>query len=211
MRQRQRKYKMMAFEVAVRNPERYTSILQILKAHEGRKLDKDVVFEIVFQLCEEGIISPKDLAADATDEEIYEAARLANADSFIKHLPDGYDTFITNDGANLSQGQRQLLSIARAAVANPPILVLDEATSSIDTENEKVIIAAMNKVMKNRTSLIVAHRLSTVVNADKIIVLKNGKILEMGNHTELLYKKGYYFDLYRNQFLQDSINETLNN
>ena len=148
---------------------------------------------------------------DATDEEIIEACKLVNAHSFISKLPDGYNTDLGEGGNKLSLGEKQLISFARAIVANPSLLVLDEATSSIDTENEKVIIAAMNKVMKNRTSFIVAHRLSTVVNADKIIVLKNGKILEMGNHTELLYKKGYYFDLYRNQFLQDSINETLNN
>ena len=106
------------------------------------------------------------------------------------------------DSLNSMVGEKQLISFARAIVSNPAILVLDEATSSIDTENEKMIIAAMSKVMKNRTSLLVAHRLSTVVDADKIIVLKNGKILESGNHLELLRKKGYYFNLYKNQFLQ---------
>ena len=137
---------------------------------------------------------------DATDEEIYEAARLANADSFIKHLPDGYDTFITNDGANLSQGQRQLLSIARAAVANPPILVLDEATSSIDTRTEKLIEKGMDKLMEGRTVFVIAHRLSTIRNAQAIMVLENGRIIERGDHDDLINQHGKYYQLYTGAF-----------
>ena len=137
---------------------------------------------------------------DATDEEVYEAARLANADSFIRHLPDGYDTFITNDGANLSQGQRQLLSIARAAVANPPILVLDEATSSIDTRTEKLIEKGMDKLMEGRTVFVIAHRLSTIRNAQAIMVLENGRIIERGDHDDLIEQHGKYYQLYTGAF-----------
>ena len=133
---------------------------------------------------------------DATDEEIEAAARLANADGFIRHLPDGYDTMLTGDGANLSQGQRQLLAIARAAIADPPVLILDEATSSIDTRTEKIVQDGMDKLMKGRTTFVIAHRLSTIRNADKIIVLEQGRIVEQGNHEELLEKKGRYYQLY---------------
>ena len=121
---------------------------------------------------------------DATDEEVENAARLANADHFIRHLPQGYDTMISGDGANLSQGQRQLLSIARAAVADPPVLILDEATSSIDTRTEKLIEKGMDSLMKGRTVFIIAHRLSTVRNADVILVLEHGEIIERGNHEQ---------------------------
>ena len=128
------------------------------------------------------------------------AARLANADSFIKHLPNGYDTVITGDGASLSQGQRQLLSIARAAVANPPVLILDEATSSIDTRTEKLIQDGMDRLMHGRTVFVIAHRLSTVRNADEILVLEKGSIIERGNHDALMEKKGRYYQLYTGAF-----------
>lgn len=133
---------------------------------------------------------------DATKEEVIAAAKLANADSFIKHLPHGYDTVITGDGGGLSQGQRQLLAIARAAVANPPVLILDEATSSIDTRTEKIITEAMDKLMDGRTVFVIAHRLSTIKNSDAIMVLEQGQIIERGNHDELLAQKGRYYELY---------------
>ena len=133
---------------------------------------------------------------DATDEEVIEAAKLANADSFIERLPQGYDTVLTGDGANLSQGQRQLLSIARAASADPPVLILDEATSSIDTRTEKIVQDGMDKLMKGRTTFVIAHRLSTVKNSDCIMVLEQGRIIERGNHDELISQKGRYYQLY---------------
>lgn len=133
---------------------------------------------------------------EASDAQIYEAAKLANADHFIRHLENGYDTVITGDGASLSQGQRQLLAIARAAVANPPVLVLDEATSSIDTRTEKLIEDGMDSLMKGRTTFVIAHRLSTVRNADEIIVLEHGNIIERGTHDELIAAKGRYYFLY---------------
>ncbi len=146
---------------------------------------------------------------DATDEEIIAAAKLANAHEFISKLEKGYDTLVGEGGNKLSLGEKQLISFARAVVDNPAILVLDEATSSIDTENEKVILKAIDTVLKERTSLVVAHRLSTVVKADKILVLQNGEIIEMGTHKELLKQKGYYFDLYRNQFMQELENKMM--
>lgn len=133
---------------------------------------------------------------EASDSQVYEAARLANADNFINHLEKGYDTVITGDGASLSQGQRQLLAIARAAVANPPVLILDEATSSIDTRTEKLIEDGMDSLMKGRTTFVIAHRLSTVKNADEIIVLEHGKIIERGSHEQLIAAKGRYYFLY---------------
>ena len=133
---------------------------------------------------------------DATDEEVYGAARLAHADQFIKMLPDGYDTMISGDGEELSQGQRQLLSIARAAVADPPVLILDEATSSIDTRTESIVQQGMDNLMKGRTVFVIAHRLSTIRNSDAIIVLEHGKIIERGNHDELIKQKGTYYQLY---------------
>ena len=133
---------------------------------------------------------------DATDEEVIEAAKLANAHHFIKHLPEGYNTVLTGDGSNLSQGQRQLLAIARAAIANPPVLILDEATSSIDTRTEKIVQEGMDRLMHGRTVFVIAHRLSTIKNADVIMVLDKGHIIERGNHDRLLEKRGTYYQLY---------------
>lgn len=133
---------------------------------------------------------------EATDEEIFEAAKLSNADKFIQHLPHGYNTIITGNGEGLSQGQRQLLSIARAALNNPPVLILDEATSSIDTRTEKIVQDGMDKLMKGRTVFVIAHRLSTIKNSDLIMVLDHGRIIEKGNHKELIAKKGTYYGLY---------------
>ena len=132
---------------------------------------------------------------DASDEEVVQAAKLANAHYFIKNLPYGYKTVLDVDGQNLSQGERQLLSIARAAVADPTILILDEATSSVDTRTEKLISEGMDKLMKGRTTLVIAHRLSTVRDADAIMVLEGGVIIERGSHEELMKQKGRYYDL----------------
>ncbi|MCM1272490.1 MAG: ABC transporter ATP-binding protein/permease [Clostridium sp.] len=133
---------------------------------------------------------------DATDEEVIKAAKLANADGFIRRLPDGYNTMLTGDGANLSQGQRQLLAIARAAIADPPVLILDEATSSIDTRTEKIVQEGMDMLMKGRTTFVIAHRLSTVKNSDCIIVLEKGRVIERGPHDDLINKQGRYYQLY---------------
>lgn len=140
---------------------------------------------------------------DATDEEVIAAAKLANADYFIKHLPNGYDTILTGDGNNLSQGQRQLLSIARAAIADPPVLILDEATSSIDTRTEKIVQEGMDNLMHGRTVFVIAHRLSTIKNSDVIMVLDKGHIIERGNHESLIDKKGIYYQLYTGALEQD--------
>ena len=137
---------------------------------------------------------------DATDEECIAAAKLANADSFIRRLPQGYDTMLTANAANLSQGQAQLISIARAAVADPPAMILDEATSSIDTRTEALVQAGMDNLMKGRTVFVIAHRLSTVRNSDAIMVLDHGRIIERGSHDELLAKRGVYYQLYTGAF-----------
>ena len=140
---------------------------------------------------------------DATDEECMAAAKLANADGFIRRLPDGYNTMLTGDGANLSQGQRQLLAIARAAVADPPVLILDEATSSIDTRTEKLVQDGMDALMTGRTTFVIAHRLSTVRNSDCIMVMEQGRIIERGTHDELIEKKGKYYQLYTGNFAEE--------
>ena len=137
---------------------------------------------------------------NATDEQVIEAAKLANADSFIRMLPDGYDTKIDGSGGMLSQGQKQLISIARAAINNPPVMILDEATSSIDTRTEKIVQDGMDKLMEGRTVFVIAHRLSTVRNSKAIMVLDHGKIIERGNHEELISQKGVYYRLYTGAF-----------
>ena len=137
---------------------------------------------------------------DATDDECMEAARLAGADDFITRLPDGYGTMLTNNGSNLSQGQRQLIAIARAAVADPPVMILDEATSSIDTRTEAIVQKGMDKLMEGRTVFVIAHRLSTVMNSDVIMVLDHGRIIERGTHKELIERRGTYYQLYTGAF-----------
>ena len=137
---------------------------------------------------------------NASIDEVKRAAKIANADSFIRRLPQGYDTMVTSDGANLSQGQRQLLAIARAAIADPPVLILDEATSSIDTRTEAIIEKGMDQLMEGRTVFVIAHRLSTVRNANAIIVLEHGQIVERGDHDDLLAQKGEYYQLYNGMF-----------
>ena len=133
---------------------------------------------------------------DATDEDVINAAKLAQADRFINMLPKGYDTMLNNAGDELSQGQKQLLSIARAAISDPPVLILDEATSSIDTRTEAIVQKGMDNLMKGRTVFVIAHRLSTIRNSDAIMVLENGNIIERGSHDELLAQKGAYYQLY---------------
>ncbi len=137
---------------------------------------------------------------DATDEECMEAAKLANAHDFISRLPEGYNTLLTNNGSNLSQGQRQLIAIARAAVADPPVMILDEATSSIDTRTEALVTDGMDKLMHGRTVFVIAHRLSTVRNSDAIMVLDHGHIIERGTHEQLIEQKGTYYQLYTGAF-----------
>ena len=137
---------------------------------------------------------------DASDEDCIAAARLAGADDFVSRLPEGYDTMLENNGANLSQGQRQLLAIARAAVADPPVMILDEATSSIDTRTEAIVQQGMDKLMEGRTVFVIAHRLSTVRNSDVIMVLDHGRIIERGSHQKLIEEKGTYYRLYTGAF-----------
>ncbi len=136
----------------------------------------------------------------ASDEDCIKAAKLANADGFIRRLPDGYDTMLTGNGSQLSQGQRQLISIARAAVANPPVMILDEATSSIDTRTEALVQKGMDNLMEGRTVFVIAHRLSTVRNSDAIMVLDHGRIIERGTHDQLIAQKGTYYQLYTGAF-----------
>jgi ATP-binding cassette subfamily B protein len=140
---------------------------------------------------------------DATDEEVIAAARLVSADSFIERLPDGYQTELGERGSGLSQGQRQLIAIARVALMNPGILILDEATSSVDTRTERLIQRAFEKLLEGRTSFVIAHRLSTIRNADQVLVLKDGEIIERGNHESLLAQQGAYYDLYMSQFRRE--------
>jgi ATP-binding cassette subfamily B multidrug efflux pump len=141
---------------------------------------------------------------EATDEEIVAAAKLAHADTFIERLPQKYETILGERGSGLSQGQRQLLAIARAALADPRILILDEATSSVDTRTERLIQEALNVLLKGRTSFVIAHRLSTIHNADQVLVVDQGEIIERGRHSELLEKKGFYYNLYMSQFRSDT-------
>lgn len=142
---------------------------------------------------------------NATDEEVYQAAKEAQADEFIEKLPDGYNTVLNESASNVSQGQRQLITIARAFLANPEILILDEATSSVDTRTESLIQNAMDKLIKGRTSFVVAHRLSTIQNAEKIIVMNHGQIIETGNHKSLMDQNGFYADLYNSQFIGNNL------
>ena len=142
---------------------------------------------------------------DATEEEVYQAARMAHADGFIRELPDGYQTVLNESASNISQGQRQLLTIARAFLANPEILILDEATSSVDTRTESLIQRAMTELQANRTSFVVAHRLSTIRNAEQIIVVNHGHIIETGNHESLMAQHGFYADLYNSQFVGNNL------
>ena len=137
---------------------------------------------------------------EATDEQCIAAAKLAGADDFITRLPQGYETLLSNNGSNLSQGQRQLIAIARAAVADPPVMIMDEATSSIDTRTEAIVQKGMDKLMEGRTVFVIAHRLSTIKNADVIMVLDGGRIIERGNHQKLIAQKGTYYQLYTGAF-----------
>jgi ATP-binding cassette subfamily B protein len=145
---------------------------------------------------------------DASDEEVIEAANLAHADSFIERLPEGYKTVLGERGSGVSQGQRQLIAIARAALANPRILILDEATSSVDTRTERLIQQALEKLLEGRTSFVIAHRLSTIKNADQLLVLDQGQIVERGKHSELLARKGFYYNLYMSQFRREDTEES---
>ena len=194
------KYSLKVDKIIAGGKERQDSVYNGLKALKN----SDIV------LIHDGVrplITEKTIAdniafgkTDATREEIIEAAKQSHAHSFIKRLPKGYDTVIGEDGGSLSQGQKQLLCIARVMLASPPMLILDEATSSIDTRTEIRIQKAFNKMMKGRTTFIVAHRLSTIKEADIILVMNNGKIIEQGNHQQLLEQKGFYYNLYNSQY-----------
>jgi ATP-binding cassette subfamily B multidrug efflux pump len=173
-------------------------IRNVQKASLRRRLG--IVLQDTFLFSESVMDNIRYGRLDATDEEVVAAAKLANADQFIRRLPQGYDTPLSERGSNLSQGQRQLLAIARAVLADPAILVLDEATSSVDTRTEIHIQEALLRLMEGRTSFVIAHRLSTVRNADEILVINDGEIIERGTHEELLAQRGFYHNLYMSQF-----------
>jgi ATP-binding cassette subfamily B protein len=173
-------------------------IRNVQKAGLRRKLG--IVLQDTFLFSESVMDNIRYGRLDATDEEVVAAAKLANADQFIRRLPRGYDTPLSERGSNLSQGQRQLLAIARAVLADPSILILDEATSSVDTRTEVNIQEALLRLMEGRTSFVIAHRLSTIRNADKILVINDGEIVERGTHDELLAQRGFYHNLYMSQF-----------
>jgi ATP-binding cassette subfamily B protein len=170
----------------------------VQKASLRRKLG--IVLQDTFLFSESVMDNIRYGRLDATDEEVVAAAKLANADQFIRRLPQGYDTPLSERGSNLSQGQRQLLAIARAVLADPAILILDEATSSVDTRTEVHIQEALLRLMEGRTSFVIAHRLSTIRNADEILVINDGEIIERGTHEELLAQRGFYHNLYMSQF-----------
>ena len=175
-------------------------ILAIIWLGGTRNLSVFVSFVVVFPMVYLSTLSGIRSTDRKLLEEVEKAAKIANADSFIRRLPQGYDTMVTADGANLSQGQRQLLAIARAAVADPPVLILDEATSSIDTRTEALIEKGMDQLMEGRTVFVIVHRLSTVRNADAIMVLEQGQIVERGSHEDLLAQQGEYYQLYNGMF-----------
>ena len=180
--------------------------MRVMQTRKRAKEEQDYIIFVGFDtgdivnILSKNYTETKVLLQNATKEEIVEAAKQAHAHSFIRRLPNGYDTVITEDGGNLSQGQKQLLCIARVMLCLPPMLILDEATSSIDTRTEIQIQKAFGKMMEGRTSFIVAHRLSTIKEADKILVMKDGNIIEQGTHEELLEEKGFYAELYSSQF-----------
>jgi ATP-binding cassette subfamily B protein len=178
-----------------------------LKLHDLRR-QLGIVLQDTFLFADSVLENIRYGRPDATDGEVIAAARLANADQFIHRLPQGYDTVLSERGSNLSQGQRQLLAIARAVLADPGILVLDEATSSVDTRTEKHIQEAMLRLMANRTSFVIAHRLSTIRKADQILVINEGEIIERGTHEELLSRRGFYHHLYNSQFRADGRGQT---
>jgi ATP-binding cassette subfamily B protein len=181
-------------------------IREVQKASLRRQLG--IVLQDTFLFSESVMENIRYGRLDATDEEVFAAASLANADHFIRHLPQGYDTPLSERGSNLSQGQRQLLAIARAALANPGILILDEATSSVDTRTEMHIQEALLRLMEGRTAFVIAHRLSTIRTADQVLVINGGEIIEYGTHSELLAQRGFYHNLYMSQFKRKDEDES---